>query len=118
MVASIETMRDLDLAQAARSIEATMVPALRALAATHPVIGEVRGRGAMIALEIVKPGTTDPDAGMATMISRTCHAAGLLTLTCGTYGNILRFLPPLVMPPETLDRGLAIVAEAFATTGS
>ena len=69
----------------------------------------------MIAVEIVTPGTTDPDASTAAAVSHACHAAGLLTLTCGTYGNILRFLPPLVMPPETLQRGLAILTEAFAT---
>jgi 4-aminobutyrate aminotransferase/(S)-3-amino-2-methylpropionate transaminase len=119
-LASIETMRELDLAQAAREIESVMVPALRSLAAKHPAIGEVRGRGAMIAVEIVKPGTgggaghpDEPDASTAAAISKACHAAGLLTLTCGTYGNILRFLPPLVMPRETLERGLSIVAEAF-----
>jgi 4-aminobutyrate aminotransferase/(S)-3-amino-2-methylpropionate transaminase len=114
-LAAIETMRELDLAGAARTIGAIMLPALRDLAERHPVIGEVRGRGAMIALEIVKPGTTEPDAATAAAVSKACHEAGLLTLTCGTYGNILRFLPPLVMPEDTLRTGLAILADAFAT---
>jgi 4-aminobutyrate aminotransferase / (S)-3-amino-2-methylpropionate transaminase / 5-aminovalerate transaminase len=114
-LASIETMRELDLAGAARSIEATMVPALQSLAAQHPEIGEVRGRGAMIAMEMVLPGTTTPDAARAVAVSKACHEAGLLTLTCGTYGNVLRFLPPLVMPPETLAQGLSIVAGALST---
>jgi 4-aminobutyrate aminotransferase/(S)-3-amino-2-methylpropionate transaminase len=114
-LAAIETMRELDLAGAARTIGAIMLPALRDLADRHPVIGEVRGRGAMIALEIVKPGTTEPDAATAAAVSKACHEAGLLTLTCGTYGNILRFLPPLVMPEDTLRTGLAILADAFAT---
>jgi 4-aminobutyrate aminotransferase/(S)-3-amino-2-methylpropionate transaminase len=114
-LAAIETMRELDLASAARTIGAIMLPALRDLAERHPVIGEVRGRGAMIALEIVKPGTTEPDAATAAAVSKACHEAGLLTLTCGTYGNILRFLPPLVMPEDTLRTGLAILADAFAT---
>ena len=114
-LAAIETMRELDLAGAARTIGAIMLPALRDLAERHPVIGEVRGRGAMIALEIVKPGTTEPDAATAAAVSTACHEAGLLTLTCGTYGNILRFLPPLVMPEDTLRTGLAILADAFAT---
>ncbi len=114
-LAAIETMRELDLAGAARTIGAVMLPALRDLAERHPVIGEVRGRGAMIAVEIVKPGTTEPDAATATAVSKACHEAGLLTLTCGTYGNILRFLPPLVMPEDTLRAGLAILADAFAT---
>jgi 4-aminobutyrate aminotransferase/(S)-3-amino-2-methylpropionate transaminase len=114
-LAAIETMRELDLASAARTIGAIMLPALRDLAEHHPVIGEVRGRGAMIAVEIVKPGTTEPDAATAAAVSTACHEAGLLTLTCGTYGNILRFLPPLVMPEDTLRAGLAILADAFAT---
>jgi 4-aminobutyrate aminotransferase/(S)-3-amino-2-methylpropionate transaminase len=114
-LAAIETMRELDLASAARTIGAIMLPALRDLAEHHPVIGEVRGRGAMIAVEIVKPGTTEPDAATAAAVSKACHEAGLLTLTCGTYGNILRFLPPLVMPEDTLRAGLAILADAFAT---
>jgi 4-aminobutyrate aminotransferase / (S)-3-amino-2-methylpropionate transaminase / 5-aminovalerate transaminase len=113
-LASIETMRELDLCAAARGIEAAMMPALRSLAEKHPEIGDVRGRGAMIAVEIVQPGTTTPDPARTAAISAGCHARGLLTLTCGTYGNVLRFLPPLVMPADTLERGLAILSEAIA----
>jgi 4-aminobutyrate aminotransferase / (S)-3-amino-2-methylpropionate transaminase / 5-aminovalerate transaminase len=113
---AIETMRELDLAGAARRIGEIMLPALRDLAARYPAIGEVRGRGAMIAVEIVEPGTTTPDAATTAAVSRACHEAGLLTLTCGTYGNVLRFLPPLVMPEDTLRQGLSILDEAFAKT--
>ncbi len=113
-LAAIETMRELDLVAAARRIESVLVPALRQLAARHPAIGEVRGRGAMVAVEIVKPGTVEPDATTTSAVSRACHEAGLLTLTCGTYGNVLRFLPPLVMPEDVLRKGLAILGEAFA----
>ena len=112
-LAAIETMRELDLAGAARQIEAVMMPALHAIASEHPEIGEVRGRGAMIAVEIVVPGTKTPDAARAAAVSKACHEAGLLTLTCGTYGNVLRFLPPLVMPQDTLQQGLSILARAF-----
>jgi 4-aminobutyrate aminotransferase / (S)-3-amino-2-methylpropionate transaminase / 5-aminovalerate transaminase len=112
-LAAIETMRELDLAGAARQIEAVMMPALHAIASEHPEIGEVRGRGAMIAVEIVVPGTKTPDAARAAAVSKACHEAGLLTLTCGTYGNVLRFLPPLVMPQDTLQHGLSILARAF-----
>jgi len=118
-LASIETMRELDLAAAARGIEATMVPALTELAGKYPAIGEIRGRGAMIAVELVEPGTSGPDGptpnpAAAQAIARACHEAGLLVLTCGTYGNVLRFLPPLVMAEDTLRRGLDILAEAIA----
>jgi 4-aminobutyrate aminotransferase/(S)-3-amino-2-methylpropionate transaminase len=112
---AIETMRELDLAAAARGIGDIMLPALRALADKYDVIGDVRGRGAMLAIEIVKAGTIEPDAVTTTAVSRACHAAGLLTLTCGTYGNVLRFLPPLVMPEDLLRRGLDILGTAFDT---
>ena len=76
-----------------------------------PAIGDVRGRGAMLAVEIVKPGTTEPDAALAGRISAACHQAGVLTLTCGTFGNVLRFLPPLVMPDALLDEALDVLDE-------
>jgi 4-aminobutyrate aminotransferase/(S)-3-amino-2-methylpropionate transaminase len=128
-VAAIETMRELDLNAAARRIESVMLPRLRALAAEHPEIGDVRGRGAMLAIELVEPagsggrggvrpdeaaaGGPAPDAERTKAVASACHAAGLLVLTCGTYGNVLRFLPPLVMDDETLQRGLEILETAF-----
>src|SRR5689334_3878208 len=100
---AIATMKQLDLNARARAIETRMTERLSALANKVPAIGDVRGRGAMLAVEIVKPGTTEPDAALAGRISAGCHQAGVLTLTCGTYGNVLRFLPPLVMPDHLLD---------------
>ncbi|MFI7251030.1 4-aminobutyrate--2-oxoglutarate transaminase [Micromonospora chalcea] len=112
-LASMETMRELDLAAAARRIGAVMGERLRAIAAGDPRVAEVRGRGAMLAVEIVVPGTLTPDPAATAAISAACHAAGLLTLTCGTYGNVLRFLPPLVISDDELGRGLDILAAAF-----
>ncbi len=112
---AIETMRELDLCAAARRIESVMRPRLAALAARYPEIAEVRGRGAMLAIEVVQPGGLTPDPARAAAVSRACHEAGLLTLTCGSYGNVLRFLPPLVIPEEVLERGLSILDGAFAT---
>jgi 4-aminobutyrate aminotransferase/(S)-3-amino-2-methylpropionate transaminase len=77
------------------------------------VIGDVRGRGAMIAIELVKPGTIEPDPAAATRVAKYCHAAGVIILTCGTYGNVIRFLPPLVMSPELINEGLDVLEEAF-----
>jgi 4-aminobutyrate aminotransferase/(S)-3-amino-2-methylpropionate transaminase len=113
---AIETMRELDLAAAARRIEQQMVPRLREMAARHAAIGDVRGRGAMIALELVRPGTSDPDAARTAAVNAACHAAGVVTLTCGTYGNVLRFLPPLVMPEHLLAEALDVIEQAFADT--
>jgi 4-aminobutyrate aminotransferase/(S)-3-amino-2-methylpropionate transaminase len=119
-LAAIETMREQDLCAAARRIESVMLPRLHSLAAQHPEIGDVRGRGAMLAIELVDPsrpaGPTGPvpDAARTQTVAAACHAAGLLVLTCGTYGNVLRFLPPLVIDDETLHRGLEILATAVA----
>jgi 4-aminobutyrate aminotransferase/(S)-3-amino-2-methylpropionate transaminase len=114
-LASIETMRADDLAGAARRLGSVMLPRLHALASRDPRIGDVRGRGAMLAVEVVAPGTTTPDPTTTAAVSAACHRAGLLTLTCGTYGNVLRFLPPLVMPDALLTRGLDILDDAFAS---
>jgi 4-aminobutyrate aminotransferase/(S)-3-amino-2-methylpropionate transaminase len=91
-----------------------MLPRLRKLAEAHPVIGDVRGRGAMLAVELVQPGTLVPDAAAAGRVAKSCHAAGLVVLTCGTYGNVLRFLPPLVIGEQLLTEGLSILEDAFA----
>ncbi|SBT68642.1 4-aminobutyrate aminotransferase apoenzyme [Micromonospora sediminicola] len=112
-LAAMETMRELDLAAAARRIGAVMGERLRAIADRDPRVAEVRGRGAMLAVEIVVPGTLTPDPAATAAVSAACHAAGLLTLTCGTYGNVLRFLPPLVISDDELARGLDILDAAF-----
>ncbi len=111
---AIETMTKEDLPARARRIGDMMLPRLRKLAGQYPVIGDVRGRGAMIAIELVEPGTIEPDAAAAAKVAKACHADGLIVLTCGTYGNVLRFLPPLVISDELLDEGLTILESAFA----
>jgi 4-aminobutyrate aminotransferase/(S)-3-amino-2-methylpropionate transaminase len=112
-LATIGTMREQDLAGAARAIEATMMPRLRALQERTGVIGDVRGRGAMIAVELVEPGTTTPDAALTTKISRACHAQGVITLTAGTFGNVLRFLPPLIIGQDLLTEALDVLDVVF-----
>ena len=111
---AIETMGKEDLPAAARRIGDIMLPRLRELAQTYPVIGDVRGRGAMLAVELVQPGTLVPDAAATARVATACHASGLVVLTCGTYGNVLRFLPPLVIGEQLLTEGLSILADAFA----
>src|SRR6516164_8868409 len=113
-IGAIETMGKEDLPAAARRIGDVMLPRLRRLADAHPVIGDVRGRGAMLAIELVRPGTLVPDAAAAAQVAKSCHAAGLVVLTCGTFGNVLRFLPPLVISEELLEEGLSILEDAFA----
>ena len=110
---SIATMEKLDLVNRAREIEAIMIPRLTEIADQVGVIGDIRGRGAMIAVEIVKPGTTEPDAELTSRVAKGCHANGLVVLTAGTYGNVLRFLPPLVISDALLNEALDIIGEQF-----
>jgi 4-aminobutyrate aminotransferase/(S)-3-amino-2-methylpropionate transaminase len=112
-LAAIETMQELDLNAAAKRLEAQFMLRLTACAMDDPGIAEVRGRGAMLAIELVKPGSLDPDPLRTAAVARACHGAGLLVLTCGTYANVLRFLPPLVISQEQVSRGLDILAESL-----
>jgi 4-aminobutyrate aminotransferase/(S)-3-amino-2-methylpropionate transaminase len=111
---AIRTMEDLDLVARARSIGETMLPRLRILQQSHPTIGDLRGRGAMLAVELVRPGTHEPDPEATTAVAAACHRRGLLVLTAGTFSNVLRFLPPLVIPDQLLTEGLDVLHEAFA----
>ncbi|WP_121833137.1 4-aminobutyrate--2-oxoglutarate transaminase [Streptomyces sp. S1] len=112
---SIETMKELDLNGRAKRIEEVMKTRLTTMQEKFPVIGDIRGRGAMIAIELVKdPATKEPYAEAAGALAKACHAEGLLVLTCGTYGNVLRFLPPLVIGEDLLNEGLDILENAFA----
>jgi 4-aminobutyrate aminotransferase/(S)-3-amino-2-methylpropionate transaminase len=114
-LASIETMEAEDLPARARAVEALVVPRLQALADRYPVIGDVRGRGAMLAIELVSDlDAKTPDAALAATVNGACHARGLVTLTAGTFGNVFRFLPPLSIGDDLLVEGLDILDEAFA----
>jgi 4-aminobutyrate aminotransferase/(S)-3-amino-2-methylpropionate transaminase len=115
-LAVIETIESDGLVDRAREIGKTMLDRLSALQANDPRLGDVRGRGAMIAVELVKAGTTEPDADLTKAVASAAHAQGLVVLTCGTYGNVLRFLPPLSMPDHLLAEGLDILERVFADT--
>ena len=114
---AIETMESLDLRGRARDIGELMTARLRDLADTHDGIAEVRGRGAMVAVEVTRPGSLVPDAATTAAVAKACHADGVVVLTAGTDGNVLRFLPPLVIPEHLLDEGLTVVERAFAAVG-
>ncbi|GII78184.1 aspartate aminotransferase family protein [Sphaerisporangium rufum] len=114
-LAVFDTIEAEDLTGRARRIGEIMLPRLRTLAERHPMVGDVRGRGAMVAIELVRPGTKDPDPAVTGEIARRCHADGLVVLTAGTYGNVLRFLPPLAMPEQLLEEGLSILEKAISS---
>ena len=111
-LASIRTMEEEGLAEAAVRIGRTVGTVLRDLRADHPAIGDVRGRGAMMAMELVRPGTLEPDADSARRIVQACHRAGVVVLSCGSYGNVIRLLPPLVIEEALLADGLDVLAGA------
>ena len=110
---AIETIEELGLVDRAAQLGTILLDRLRAMASRHPVIGDVRGRGAMVAIEFVRPGTTEPAADVCAAVARTAHAAGVVILTCGTYGNVIRLLPPLVIPLDLLHEGLDVLDEAI-----
>ncbi len=112
---AIQTIEEQDLVGAAARIGEIMLPALREMASRYPFIGDVRGRGAMVAVELVEPGTLNPAADVTAAVAKACHAEGVLVLTAGTYGNVLRFLPPLVMPEHLLTDALGVLEKAFAS---
>jgi 4-aminobutyrate aminotransferase/(S)-3-amino-2-methylpropionate transaminase len=113
-LATIETIEVDGLVQRARQIEALMKERLGGLQADDDRIGDVRGRGAMIAVELVKPGGIEPDADLTKALCAAAHSRGVIVLSCGTYGNVLRFLPPLSISDALLDEGLDILAGALA----
>ena len=115
-LAVIETIESDGLVERARAIGQTMTRRLQALQQRDPRVGDVRGRGAMIAIELVKPGTTEPDADLTKRVAAAAHAAGVVVLTCGTYGNVLRFLPPLSIPDHLLEEACDVLDQVFAAT--
>jgi 4-aminobutyrate aminotransferase / (S)-3-amino-2-methylpropionate transaminase / 5-aminovalerate transaminase len=113
-LATIDTIEGDGLIERAKQIGALMTQRLSALQADDDRIGDVRGRGAMIAVELVHSGTAEPDADLTRQLATATHAAGVILLTAGTFGNVLRFLPPLTISDELLSEGLDVLAEKLA----
>jgi 4-aminobutyrate aminotransferase/(S)-3-amino-2-methylpropionate transaminase len=112
---AIATIEAEDLVGRARRIGELARPRLEALAARHPEVGDVRGRGAMLAVELVRGrGDLTPNPALLADVVRRCAAEGVVVLTAGTYGNVLRLLPPLVMPEDLLLDALDVLDAAFA----
>lgn len=110
-LAALDFMEQHDLPARAREIERLAVPRLREIAARTGVIGEVRGRGAMVAVEFVQPGTDVPDAALAKAVAKEVNRRGVAVVTCGTFGNVIRLLPPLVIPDDLLLEGIGVIGE-------
>jgi 4-aminobutyrate aminotransferase/(S)-3-amino-2-methylpropionate transaminase len=113
-VATIEAFEQDGLIERAREVGAIVTGRLEAMQSADPRIGDVRGRGAMVAAEFVDPATGEPDAALTGRVAKAAIAQGVIVLTCGTYGNVIRFLPPLAIPDELLAEGLDVVAAALS----
>lgn len=111
---AIETIQSEKLVDRANQIGKVMVDALTEMQKKYPVIGEIRGRGAMIAIELVKPGSKEPNGEVMGKVIKYAQSKGVLFLTAGTYGNVLRFLPPLVISDDLVKDAMSVLDEAFA----
>jgi 4-aminobutyrate aminotransferase/(S)-3-amino-2-methylpropionate transaminase len=111
-LATIKTLRDRNLVERAREIGDILFANLRSLAQDVAIIGDVRGRGAMVAMEFVQPGTKEPNAAAVKTIINYCNQNGVIAISCGTYGNVVRLLPPLVITDEQLADGLDVLGAA------
>ena len=112
---AMETIEEENLVARAKHIGEILGSSLRELAKKYPVIGEVRGRGAMQAIELVEPGTKNPNTAAMGAVVKYCQSQGVLVLTAGTYSNVVRFLPPLVITDELLKDALSVLDDAFAS---
>jgi 4-aminobutyrate aminotransferase/(S)-3-amino-2-methylpropionate transaminase len=112
-LATIATIEEDGLVARAAALGETITARLRSVQERQPAIGDLRGRGAMIAVELVHPGTTEPDPLAAAAVARACHEQGVVVLTCGTYGNVLRLLPPFVIGEELLADALGVLTAAL-----
>ena len=110
-----ETIEADGLIERAKQVGEILGNSLRALKAKYPVIAEVRGRGAMQAIELVKPGSLEPNSDAMNKVINFCAKKGVLLLSAGTYSNVIRFLPPVVITDELLLDAMSVLDEAFAS---
>jgi 4-aminobutyrate aminotransferase/(S)-3-amino-2-methylpropionate transaminase len=113
-VAALDAIVQEDMPGKAKRIEVTVKPRLEALQGPGSYIGDVRGRGAMLAMEFVEPGTKNPAPAAAKEVAAQAIAKGVITLTAGTYGNVIRLLPPLVISDELLNDALDVIESGVA----
>lgn len=112
-LAAIETIEAEGLLVRARQIERLMKHRLQRIQEVDSRLGDIRGRGAMIAVELVKAGTSAPDPEFTRAVAAEAHLSGVIVLTCGTYGNVLRFLPPLSISDQLLHDALNVLEHSF-----
>ena len=115
-LAVLDVFEREDLVSHAARLGSRLSQALHELQSRTPVIGDVRGLGCMQAIELVRdPATREPDADAAAHVVRHARERGLLLLTCGPHKNVVRFLPPLIVSPDDIDRAMRVLDEALAS---
>lgn len=113
-LAVLKAFEDEQLLARSRAVGAKLTEALKAMASRHPAIADVRGLGAMVACELFEPGTHNPDAELTRRVVAEAAKRGLILLSCGSYGNVIRILVPLTAEDALLDEGLRILADSLA----
>jgi len=113
-LAAIDAFENDGLVERAQRIGAILRDRLGAIQASDPRIGEVRGHGAMMAAEFIDPDTGAADAALTAAVAKAAIAEGVVVLTCGTFGNVIRFLPPLSIGDDLLNEGLDVIAAALS----
>ncbi len=111
---TLEVIQEEGLVQNAAEMGEYLQNGLRELQAEYPVIGDVRGKGLMVATEFTKAGG-QPDGTTASAVLKACLERNLILLTCGSYGNVLRWIPPLIVTREQIDEALVTFNEALGT---
>lgn len=112
-LATIQTIEEEDLLRHAAEQGEYLMQRLVDMQNTYPIIGDVRGLGLMIGIEFVREGKK-PNPEAVAKVRKICQRNGLLLIACGSYGNVIRFIPPLIVTRQQLDEGLAIFEEAVA----
>ncbi|HRQ36534.1 MAG TPA: aminotransferase class III-fold pyridoxal phosphate-dependent enzyme [Chloroflexota bacterium] len=114
-VATIQVLRQEKLVENAANMGIVLTTGLRKLQEEHPEIGDVRGWGLMVASEFSTP-DGEPWGERATAVAKACHERNLMLLTCGAYGNVIRWIPPLVVNQSQIQEALGIFNEALVAS--
>jgi 4-aminobutyrate aminotransferase len=115
--AVIDYLREHDLQANAAALGDRLLSGLRAISDAHPVLGDVRGKGLMVGLEFVEPGSRTPSPAVATRVLEQTRERGLLVGKGGLHNNVIRLAPPMTLTSEELDEALGILGDAIAASG-
>jgi 4-aminobutyrate aminotransferase len=120
-LATLDVIEEEALVANARERGRQFLAGLRALQIRHPAIGDARGLGLMVAIELVRPGEGDgrvPDPELTKRVQAEAFARKLILLTAGSYANVVRIIPPLVTTTAEVDRAIAIIDESLVPAGA